>query len=154
MIGHAEDSFMFFDTTFAPIVHGIGAMCPTIKGWISMCDTKNMCQHGNTDVQCYENFIEGHADTIEWPRFDENTACTLCYTSGTTGDPKGVLYSHRSTILHAWASCAKDVVGISAVDSVLAVVPMFHISAWGLVYSSAMMGSKWSCQGQALTAKA
>ena len=152
MIGHAGDSFMFFDTTFAPIVHGIGAMCPSINKWIAMCDTKNVPE-GATDVECYESFIDGHSDTIEWPRFDENTACTLCYTSGTTGDPKGVLYSHRSTILHAWASCAKDVVGISASDTVLAVVPMFHISAWGLVYSSAMMGSKMVMPGPSLDGK-
>ena len=152
MVGHAGDSFMFFDTTFAPIVHGIGGFCPSVKGWIAMCDEKDVPE-GATEVQCYESLIEGHADTIEWPRFDENTACTLCYTSGTTGDPKGVLYSHRSTILHAWASCAKDVVGLSATDSVLAVVPMFHISAWGLVYSSAMMGCKMVMPGPGLDGK-
>ncbi len=149
MIGHAEDSYMFFDTTFAPIVHGIGGFCPSIKGWIAMCDGDNV-PTGATEVICYEDFIKDADDTIEWPRFDENTACSLCYTSGTTGDPKGVLYSHRSTILHAWASCAKDVVGVSATDSVLAVVPMFHISAWGLVYSCAMMGSKMVMPGPGL----
>ncbi|HHL43021.1 MAG TPA: long-chain-fatty-acid--CoA ligase [Hellea balneolensis] len=152
MVGHAEDSFMFFDTTFAPLIDGVSAFCPTVKKWVAMCDGKNLPDM-KTDVQCYESFIEGHADTIEWPRFDENEACTLCYTSGTTGNPKGVLYSHRSTILHAWASCAKDVVGLSATDSVLAVVPMFHISAWGLVYSCAMMGCKMVMPGPGLDGK-
>ena len=146
MIGHAEDSFLFFDTTFAPIVHGIGAHCPSIKKWVAMC-APDQVPEGDTDVICYEGFIADHEDSITWPRFDENTACTLCYTSGTTGNPKGVLYSHRSTILHAWAACSKDVIGISATDCFLAVVPMFHISAWGLVYSAAMMGAKMVMPG-------
>ncbi|PHR61480.1 MAG: long-chain fatty acid--CoA ligase [Robiginitomaculum sp.] len=149
MIGHAEDSWVFFDTTFAPIVHGIGSLCPTVNGFISMTNEANM-PHGATELLCYETFIADEADTIVWERFDENTACTLCYTSGTTGNPKGVLYTHRSTILHAWASCAKDVIGISAIDTVLAVVPMFHISAWGLVYSSAMLGVKLVMPGPAM----
>jgi fatty-acyl-CoA synthase len=152
MIGHAEDSWLFYDTSFAPIVEGVHSFCPSIKGWIAMCDTDDMPK-GNVEAHCYEAFIDGQPDTIDWPRFDENTACTLCYTSGTTGNPKGVLYSHRSTILHAWASCAKDVVGISAVDTVLAVVPMFHISAWGLVYSAAMMGTKLVMPGPAMDGK-
>jgi fatty-acyl-CoA synthase len=152
MVGHAGDSFMFYDTTFAPLVEGIAGFCPTIKGWIAMCDNPGM-PSGKVEAQCYEEFIADHSDQIEWPRFDENEACTLCYTSGTTGNPKGVLYSHRSTILHAWASCAKDVVGMSAVDTVLAVVPMFHISAWGLVYSAAMMGTKLVMPGPGLDGK-
>ena len=152
MIGHAEDSYLFFDTTFAPIVHGIGAFAPTVKKWIAMCGPDHVPE-GATPVECYEDFIADASDEISWPRFDENTACTLCYTSGTTGNPKGVLYSHRSTILHAWAACAKDVVGLSAVDSVLAVVPMFHISAWGLVYSCAMMGAKMVMPGPGLDGK-
>ncbi len=152
MIGHAEDSYLFFDTTFAPIIHGIGKFAPSVKKWIAMCDEKNL-PAGDTPVECYENFIKDASDEIAWPRFDENTACTLCYTSGTTGNPKGVLYSHRSTILHAWAACAKDVVGLSAEDNVLAVVPMFHISAWGLVYSCAMMGAKLVMPGPGLDGK-
>ncbi|PHR93245.1 MAG: long-chain fatty acid--CoA ligase [Robiginitomaculum sp.] len=152
MVGHAEDSWLFFDTSFAPIIEGISQFCPSIKGWVAMCDSAHVPE-GQTDVKCYEGLIADEPDEITWPRFDENDACTLCYTSGTTGDPKGVLYSHRSTILHAWASCAKDVIGISAVDTVLAVVPMFHISAWGLVYSAAMMGSKMVMPGPALDGK-
>lgn len=152
MIGHAGDNFMFFDTSFAPIAGAIGAACPNVKKWIAMCDTGDMPELG-IDVTCYEDFIADHSDQIIWERFDENSACTLCYTSGTTGNPKGVLYSHRSTILHAWASSAKDVVGACSTDTVLAVVPMFHISAWGLVYSSAMMGSKLVMPGPHLDGK-
>ena len=152
MIGHAEDSWLFYDTTFAPIVEGVASFCPSIKGWIAMCDTDEMPK-GNVEAHCYEAFIDGQPETFDWPTFDENTACTLCYTSGTTGNPKGVLYSHRSTILHAWAACAKDVIGISAVDTVLAVVPMFHISAWGLVYSAAMMGTKLVMPGPGMDGK-
>jgi len=98
----------------------------------------------------YENFIGEHSEEITWERFDENTACTLCYTSGTTGDPKGVLYSHRSTILHAMAGSFQDVIGGGSNDTILAVVPMFHVSAWGLVYSAAMVGAKLVMPGPGL----
>jgi fatty-acyl-CoA synthase len=152
MVGHAEDSWMMYDTTFAPLIEGIAAHCPTVKGWIAMCDEQSM-PLGKVPALCYETFIADASDQIEWPRFDEHTACTLCYTSGTTGNPKGVLYSHRSTILHAWAGCAKDVVGVSSCDCVLAVVPMFHVSAWGLVYSAAMQGTKLVMPGPLLDGK-
>ena len=101
-------------------------------------------------VQDYESLIADASDEIEWPRFDENTACTLCYTSGTTGDPKGVLYSHRSTIIHAMAGSFHDVIGAGSRDVILAVVPMFHVSAWGLVYSAAMVGAKLVMPGPGL----
>lgn len=148
MVGHAEDSWLMFDTTFAPLIDGISAHCPTVKNWVVMCDEDEVPEM-NTEVISYEKLNDA-PDHIEWPRFDEHTACTLCYTSGTTGNPKGVLYSHRSTILHAWAGCARDVVGISACDTVLAVVPMFHVSAWGLVYSAAMQGTKLVMPGPLL----
>ncbi len=152
MVNHAEDSWLMYDTTFAPIIEGIAAHCPTVKGWIAMCADDEL-PAGQINAKSYETLIADASDQIDWPRFDENTACTLCYTSGTTGNPKGVLYSHRSTILHAWAGCAKDVVGISACDTVLAVVPMFHVSAWGLVYSAAMQGTKLVMPGPLLDGK-
>ena len=152
MVNHAEDHWMMFDTTFAPLIDGMSSHCPQIKGWVAMCDQKNMPEL-KTDLLCYEDMIADEPAIIEWPRFDENTACSLCYTSGTTGNPKGVLYSHRSTILHAWAASSKDVIGISATDVILAVVPMFHISAWGLVYSCAMMGAKIVMPGPELDGK-
>ena len=141
MVNHAEDTWVMFDTTFGPIAEAISQSCPTVKKWVSMCDKADMPDY-KTDVDCYEDILETGADTIEWERFDENLGCTLCYTSGTTGNPKGVLYSHRSTILHAMAGCFSDVIGGGSCDAILGVVPMFHISAWGLVYSAAMVGAK------------
>ena len=138
-----------FDTTFAPIIDGVSAMCPSVKKWISLTDEAGKPDM-KTDVQSYEALIDDASETIEWPRFDENTACTLCYTSGTTGDPKGVLYSHRSTILHAMAGSFGDVIGAGSGDVILAVVPMFHVSAWGLVYSAAMVGAKLVMPGPGL----
>lgn len=149
MVNHAEDTIMMFDTTFGPIVDGVSAMCPTVKKWICMCDGDSLPEY-KSDVSDYESFIEAHSEEIEWPIFDENTASTLCYTSGTTGDPKGVLYSHRSTILHAMAGSFKDVIGAGGNDVILAVVPMFHVSAWGLVYSAAMVGAKLVMPGPGL----
>jgi fatty-acyl-CoA synthase len=149
MVNHAEDTMLMFDTTFGPIIDGVSAMCPTVKKWICLTDEAGMPDY-KTDVQDYESFMADASEEIEWERFDENTACTLCYTSGTTGDPKGVLYSHRSTILHAMAGSMHDVIGGGAQDSVLAVVPMFHVSAWGLVYSAAMVGAKLVMPGPGL----
>lgn len=149
MINHAEDTMLMFDTTFGPIIDGVSALCPTVKKWVCLTDNNGMPEY-KTDVQDYESFIAEGSETINWERFDENTACTLCYTSGTTGDPKGVLYSHRSTILHAMAGSMHDVIGGGACDSVLAVVPMFHVSAWGLVYSAAMVGAKLVLPGPGL----
>ncbi|MGB5325190.1 MAG: long-chain-fatty-acid--CoA ligase [Pseudomonadales bacterium] len=141
MIEHAEDQHVLFDTTFAPIVGAVRGQCGSVKSWIALCDAARL--PGDVgELVAYEDFIGAHSNQLDWPRFDENTACTLCYTSGTTGNPKGVLYSHRSTVLHAWCGVAKDTLGIGAVDSVLAVVPMFHVSAWGLVYAAAMVGAK------------
>ena len=116
MINHAEDRYVMFDTTFAPIAAGINKACPSVEKWVSLTD-----EAGKPDsvpfALDYESFMADASDEIEWPRFDENTACTLCYTSGTTGDPKGVLYSHRSTVLHAMAGCATDVIGGGGGDS-------------------------------------
>lgn len=149
MVNHAEDKFVMFDTTFGPIIDGVHAACPSVEKWICLTDEAGMPDY-KAPVEDYESFIADAAETIDWPRFDENTACTLCYTSGTTGDPKGVLYSHRSTILHAMAGCQKDVIGAGGSDSILAVVPMFHVSAWGLVYSAAMVGAKLVMPGPGL----
>jgi len=149
MVNHAEDTFLIFDNTFGPIIDGVSAICPTIKKWIAICDDAGLPDY-KTEVESYESFIADASDVIEWPRFDENTACTLCYTSGTTGDPKGVLYSHRSTILHAMAGSFQDVIGAGSNDVILAVVPMFHVSAWGLVYSAAMVGAKLVMPGPGL----
>ncbi len=149
MVNHAEDSMLLFDTTFGPIIDGVSAACPSVKTWICLTDKAGMPDY-KTDVVDYESFIAPAPETIKWERFDENTASTLCYTSGTTGDPKGVLYSHRSTILHAMAGSFHDVIGAGSRDVILAVVPMFHVSAWGLVYSAAMVGAKLVMPGPGL----
>ena len=149
MVNHAEDKFVAFDTTFAPIINGVGAACPSVEKWICLTDKAGLPEM-KVETQDYESFIADHSDQIEWERFDENTGCTLCYTSGTTGDPKGVLYSHRSTILHAMAGSFQDVIGSGSNDVILAVVPMFHVSAWGLVYSAAMVGAKLVMPGPGL----
>ena len=91
---------------------------------------------------CYETLLAAESEAYEWPQLDERTASALCYTSGTTGDPKGVLYDHRSTVLHAYASVAPDVLGLASTDVVLPVVPLFHVNAWGMPYSALMAGAK------------
>ena len=149
MVGHAEDKYLMFDTTFAPIINGVHGLCKSVEKFICLTDDAGMPEF-KCDAISYESFIADAPETIEWERFDENTACTLCYTSGTTGDPKGVLYSHRSTILHAMAGSFQDVIGGGSNDTILAVVPMFHVSAWGLVYSAAMVGAKIVMPGPGL----
>src|SRR3954468_24515111 len=104
-------------------------------------------------AHCYEDLVEAQNDELEWPTFDEKTASCLCYTSGTTGNPKGVLYSHRSTLLHAYAAALPDALNLSAADAILPVVPMFHVNAWGLPYSCALMGAKLVFPGPHLDGK-
>ena len=114
-----------------------------IEGIIVLCEKSQMPDE--TKIQnliCYEELIEMESDEINWPEFDENTASSLCYTSGTTGNPKGVLYSHRSTILHAWYACAANAMNLSSTTVILPVVPMFHVNAWGIPYAAAMFGAK------------
>jgi len=106
-----------------------------------MTDKAHMPQ-SKLDLLCYEDLVNGHSDRFEWPEFDELTASSLCYTSGTTGNPKGVLYSHRSTVLHAYAACLPDAMNLSARDVILPVVPMFHANAWSLPYACALAGCK------------
>jgi len=141
MINHAEDSVVMFDLTFAPIIGAVAALCPTVRRWIPMCSSDQMPDIP-VEMTAYDDYIAEASDELEWPRFDENAGAALCYTSGTTGDPKGVLYSHRSTVLHAMTAGQTDVLGLSATSNVLAVVPMFHVSAWGLIYAAAMVGAK------------
>jgi fatty-acyl-CoA synthase len=113
-----------------------------VKGWIALTDRAHMPDVALLNLLCYEELVEAQSDDYEWPEFDEWTAAGLCYTSGTTGNPKGVLYAHRSTILHAYAACLPDAIDLSARDVVLPVVPMFHVNAWGLPYACALAGCK------------
>ena len=139
---HADDRFIFFDVNFASLVEALVPHCPGVKGWIAMCSADEMPGNAIPNLLCYEDLLAGMSDDFDWPEFDENTASSLCYTSGTTGNPKGVLYSHRSTVLHAFGSSLPDSLGASARDCILPVVPMFHVNAWGLPYACALTGAK------------
>ena len=151
---HAEDQVLCFDMTFLPIVQAVHAKCTTIKHFVALCDADKLPKDtGIPNLVSYEAWIGGQPDAYQWPSFDENSASSMCYTSGTTGNPKAALYSHRSTILHAYAACLPDVMSLSARDSVLPVVPMFHVNAWGIPYSAALTGCKLVFPGGALDGK-
>ena len=151
---HAEDKVLCFDMTFLPLVQAVHARCTTIKHFIAMCDADKLPQDsGIPNLISYEAWMGKQATKYDWPIFDENTASSLCYTSGTTGNPKGVLYSHRSTVLHTFAGALPDTLGLSTHDSVLPVVPMFHVNAWGLPYMACMVGAKLVFPGAGLDGK-
>jgi fatty-acyl-CoA synthase len=140
---HAEDQVLFFDLSFLPLIEAIAPRVKTIKAFVAMTDRAHM--PASTTVPgllCYEELVAGASDDFAWPSFDENTAASLCYTSGTTGHPKGALYSHRSTLLHTYAAALPDAMNCAARDVVLPVVPMFHVNAWGLPYIGCMVGAK------------
>ena len=151
---HAEDQVLFFDITFLPLVEAIAPRVKTLKIFVAMTDRAHMPADTKiADLLCYEDLLDAASDRYDWPIFDENTASSLCYTSGTTGNPKGVLYSHRSTVLHTYAIALPDSLGLSARDTVLPVVPMFHVNAWGLPYGVCMVGAKMVFPGPALDGK-
>jgi acyl-CoA synthetase (AMP-forming)/AMP-acid ligase II len=151
IINHAANEYVFFDLDFADQLVGIADQLPLVKGFVALCERKDMPDIGLPNLLCYEDVLEQSSPTYEWPNLDENTASSLCYTSGTTGNPKGVLYSHRSTVLHSWTACAVDGLGLSTRDSVLLAVPMFHVNAWGVPYASAMCGAKLVLPGSGLS---
>jgi len=153
MANHAEDKFVFFDLTFAPLIEKLAPQLKTVKGYVAMTDRAHMPKSAIPGLLCYEELLEAQDDAFEWPSFDERTAACLCYTSGTTGNPKGALYTHRSTMLHAYAAALPDALNLSARDVVLPVVPMFHVNAWGLPYSCALTGTKLVFPGQHLDGK-
>ena len=142
IINHAEDKFLFVDSSFVELVEQLSTSLEAVKGIIVMCDQEEMPETTLDNTYCYESLISGHEDRYNWPIFDENTASSLCYTSGTTGNPKGVLYSHRSTVLHSWCASSPDTLGICNNDSLLVIVPMFHANAWGTPYAAPMSGAK------------
>ncbi len=151
---HAEDQVLFFDLTFLPIIEAVAGRLKTARHLVAMTDRAHMpASIKLPDLLCYEDLLDAQDDQFEWPQFDENTASSLCYTSGTTGNPKGVLYSHRSTVLHTYAAALPDALSLSARDVVLPVVPMFHVNAWGLPYAACMTGAKLVFPGPGLDGK-
>ncbi len=142
IINHAEDRYVFLDPDFVPLIEGLADQCPGVRGWVVLTSEEQMPQTNLPNALCYETLVAGGSADFLWPELEENAACALCYTSGTTGNPKGVLYSHRSTMLHAYATLAVDAMGLSSRDVVLPIVPMFHVNAWGTPYSCPMVGAK------------
>ena len=151
IINHAEDEWIFFDVAFAGALAAVAEQCPGVKGYVAMTDAAHMPDVSLPNLLCYETEVMREADSYDWPDFDERTASSLCYTSGTTGNPKGVLYSHRSTVLHSYGLALPDAAGLSAMDCVLPVVPMFHVNAWGYPYGSMMVGAKLVFPGHKLS---
>ena len=151
---HAEDQVLFFDLTFLPIIEAIASRTKTIKKFIALTSREHMPKESKVaGLLCYEDLLAEQSDHYAWPTFDENSASSLCYTSGTTGNPKGVLYSHRSTIIHTYAAAMPDALNCSASDVILPVVPMFHVNAWGLPYVACMVGAKFVLPGPGLDGK-
>ncbi|MHA6203592.1 3-(methylthio)propionyl-CoA ligase [Dyella soli] len=155
IVEHADDRVICFDLSFLPIVEALAARLSGPRLFVAMCDPDHMpaAIPPGMSMLCYEALIDANGDDYAWPLLDENTASSLCYTSGTTGNPKGVLYSHRSTVLHTYAAALPDALNCSARDSILPVVPMFHVNAWGLPYIACMVGAKLVFPGPALDGK-
>ncbi len=149
IVNHADDKLIFVDTTFVPILEAVKDHLPAQMTYVVMTDRAHMPEN-SLNALCYEELLEGQPDQIDWPEFDENTACGLCYTSGTTGNPKGALYTHRSTVLHALILASTVGGAIPKEGKVLPVVPLFHVNAWGLPYAAPMLGLSMIMPGQHL----
>ncbi len=150
ILNHAEDKIVFADLTFVQLLEEIAPEAAFVKAFVVMTDEANMPDTSLPNVHCYETLLAAEDGDCEWPQFDENTASSMCYSSGTTGNPKGVLYSHRSTVLHAWAAVTPDMLNISAADAIMPAVPMFHVNAWGIPYAAPMAGAKLVLPGAAM----
>ena len=142
IINHAGDKVIFTDLSFVPILEGIEKEIPNVKGFIIMTDAAHMPETTLSNAHCYEDLIDGQSGDFNWVEVDERAPCGMCYTSGTTGNPKGVCYTHRSNVLHTLVGNSADVMGIRSVDSLLPVVPLFHANAWGLAFGAPAVGAK------------
>ena len=151
IINHAEDRVMLFDATFVPLIKGIAAHCPKVRAWVCLAEAANMpVIDGLDNVLCYEDLIAPCSEQFDWLEFDERTAAALCYTSGTTGNPKGALYSHRAIVLNSISGCNPGALSLSAQETILPVVPMFHINAWCIPYAAPIVGAKLVLPGPKL----
>jgi 3-(methylthio)propionyl---CoA ligase len=148
IINHAEDRMVFFDLTFVDLVKTLMPKCPTVERWIYLGEKADAKAADAGDLPSYEDLLAGRSNAFEWPQLEENTACGLCYTSGTTGNPKGVLYTHRSAVLHSFAAALPDACRISLNDTVAFISPMFHAMSWGMPYCAPAMGSALVMPGQ------
>ena len=150
IVNHAGDQVLFFDITFADLVVKLAPALTSVHTFVAMTDRAHMPALELPNLLCYEELIAAQSEDYTWPVFDERTASSLCYTSGTTGNPKGVLYSHRSTVLHSLMECAPDTFNVNSNMTLLLAVPMFHANAWGMPYSAAMAGAKLVMPGPKL----
>ncbi|HUF45742.1 MAG TPA: long-chain-fatty-acid--CoA ligase [Aestuariivirgaceae bacterium] len=151
IVNHAEDNWIFLDLSFVPILEAIQDKLPKVKGFVVMTDKAHMpADISLRNPVCYETLIATGDPGFAWPRLDENAACGICYTSGTTGNPKGVVYSHRSNVLHALTTCGGDALGLSSRETIMPVVPMFHANAWSFAFSGPMAGAKLVLPGTKL----
>ena len=152
IVNHADDRYVLFDTTFAALVATLAAQCPNVRGWIALAEDAHLPSL-EVPLFSYETLLAAEDGEFEWPELDERIASNLCYTSGTTAHPKGALYSHRSTVLHAYGAALPDSMGFSARDCVLPVVPMFHVNAWGIAHAAPLVGAKLVFPGKDLDGK-
>ena len=150
IINHAEDSYVLTDLTFVKLLEPLQDRLPSVKGFVILTDAAHMPETTLRGAIAYEDLIADEDGDFRWERFDENTAAGLCYTSGTTGNPKGVLYSHRSNVLHALAVNTPDAIGMRGADTMLAIVPMFHANSWALAFSAPAVGARLVLPGPKL----
>jgi len=154
IVGHADDRVLCFDLSFLPLVQAVAPRLTGVRHFVAMTSREHMpAETSLPSLLCFEDLLQAEPAQFDWPSFEENTASSLCYTSGTTGNPKGVLYSHRSTVLHSYAGALPDALGVSARDCVLPVVPMFHVNAWGIPYIACLTGAKLVFPGPGLDGK-
>jgi len=151
IVNHAEDEWIFTDLAFVPKLEQLAAKCPGVRGYIVMTDAAHMPRTSLPNALCYETLIAAESDAYAWPELEERSASGLCYTSGTTGNPKGVLYNHRSAVLMAYAAALPDSCALSATDGILPIVPMFHVNAWGLPFAGVLVGAKLVFPGPSLS---
>ena len=151
IINHAEDRVLLFDATFASLIKVIAPQCPNVAVWVALSDAANMpVVEGLTNLYCYEELIAAYSEQFEWPEFDERSGAVLCYTSGTTGNPKGAMYSHRSIVLNAMTICTPGLVSLCSKETILPIVPMFHINGWCVPYAALVGGAKLVLPGPRL----